>query len=125
MCYNGGGRIMKGAWERLFSNDALHFTVNTTFPSYVHQIVKGGKLSSNVSEGQATDSPQPGMYPSFITQSNQWTDGELFTVDFMAFPIEVIVNKLDYIAEMFFEYINKGAYLGIMYIMRGGDPFGR
>ena len=67
-CYNGAGSIMKGAYKRFYSNDALVIVVirnDTAIPSYAH-LVSGEQVNSNVPEGRAYDSPGPMIYPDFV-----------------------------------------------------------
>ena len=61
VCFNGGGDIMKGAWERYLAestnltNPEDFFYVDNSVPSWAHILVQGGKMFPNVPEGRGYD----------------------------------------------------------------------
>ncbi len=120
-CFNGAGSIMRGAWERFYPSDAVAMNV-FTLPSWAHFLMsRGTPINNNVPEGRAADIPIPKIYPSFHTGLNPSTQ-EIFTYDYVVFPIEVIVHKVDIMVEMFFECMKAGACTGAGYFLGGKIP---
>jgi len=119
-CFNGAGSIMKGAWERFYPNDLVGIFVNTV-PSWGHVVVDEGAKNSNVPEGRAADAPRPMLYPSFRTFFNPSTQ-EVMTGEYMVFPMDAIVNKLDKVCDMLVQCYSEGKCSGNMYILGGKIP---
>ncbi len=121
ICFNGAGSIMRGAWERFYSDDAVDFSVHT-MPSWAHFVLHEGTLNSNVPEGRAADIPKPLIYPSFKTIVIPF-NGQVLAAEYMVFPIEVFLNKLDLMVEMIFDCTFKaGVCTGNGYFLGGKIP---
>ncbi len=122
-CYNNAGGILKGAWERFYSTDAIHINIDASWPSYPHQSVWFGGTNSNIPEGRAYDGPLPGIYSSMETFFDPSTQ-EVVADEFMVFPTDVIVNKLDLMTEMFYDcvFVYETCAGGGMYLLGGVIP---
>eukprot|EP00551_Chaetoceros_affinis_P007584 CAMPEP_0203663894 /NCGR_PEP_ID=MMETSP0090-20130426/1393_1 /ASSEMBLY_ACC=CAM_ASM_001088 /TAXON_ID=426623 /ORGANISM="Chaetoceros affinis, Strain CCMP159" /LENGTH=772 /DNA_ID=CAMNT_0050526939 /DNA_START=221 /DNA_END=2539 /DNA_ORIENTATION=+ len=120
VCNNNAGGILKGAWERFYSTDAVDISIDGSWPSYAHHSVFFGGTSSNIPEGRAYDGPQPGIYSSFDTFFDASTQ-DVVADEYMVFPTDTIVNKLDLMIEMFYEcvFIHETCAPGGMYLLGG------
>jgi len=126
VCHNGAGSIMKTAWEIFLNNqsaDDYFYIIETK--SWAHYVVDAAKANPSIPDGRADDSPKPMLFPSF------WSfciGSYCIANQYMMFPIEAIVTKMDTLVPMILQCIIEPISPGFnvcgsnMYIMGGMIP---
>ena len=123
-CFRGGGEMMKNAWLTFYGdeyeNTALvdvddFVVVDHKHTSWDSLIVEAGYNYSSVPNGRANDDHKVTTYSIFNS-----TDDSI--QDFLLFPIEAIVNRMEEFVPMFNDCVYEFTCSGKMYLMGGSIP---